>query len=138
MDLQFHHERMNDQFEKWHILGLPFECAIHHFTGPDQGDPHDHPFNFTSHILAGGYTEEVFSPTGAAALVYRHPGTAHQVRATHIHRIIDLPLGDCWTLILAGPHERETRFWRFSDGIQSRAWHESDWTRHDIISDLAA
>jgi hypothetical protein len=138
MDLQFRHERMSEQFEKFHIVGLPFECAFHHFTGPDQGDPHDHPWSFTSHILAGGYTEEVFSPGGDRSLVYRHPGTAHYVSAKHIHRITNLPTGECWTMILPGLHERETRFWRFSDGIQSRAWHEHDWTRHDIISDLAA
>ncbi|MEG3086161.1 hypothetical protein [Sphingomonas sp. PB4P5] len=125
--MNLHHERMSEAFEKWHVYGLPIGAAFHHFTAPDLGDPHDHPWGFTSHVLAGGYVEEVFTvtPTGwTSELHHRQPGTSHTVLATHIHRIVELPAGECWTLVTPGPAERETRFWRFGERIESRAWHE--------------
>lgn len=132
--MNLHHERMSGAFEKWHIAGLPVPAALHHFSAPDAGDPHDHPWGFTSHILTGGYIEEVFhlhdDGTWSSSIVTRKPGTTHQVEATHIHRIISLPDGGCWTLIVPGPHERETRFWRFGERIESRPWHQVEWEQH--------
>ena len=129
--ISLHHERMNGAFEKQHVVGLPVPLALHRFTEPDRGDPHDHPWGFTSFIVSGGYVEEVFTllPGGAwtSALVRRVPGTAHHVPATHIHRIVELPAGECWTCIIAGSVERESRFWRFAEGqIMSRPWHSLD------------
>jgi hypothetical protein len=125
-------EPMGDAFTKYHLGGeqapWPFFPVIHHFTAPDLGDPHDHPWAFTSHVLQGRYVEEVFhlSADGSwsSEIITRLPGTSHSVVATHIHRLIDLPDGDCWTCVMAGSVERETRFWRFDDGVRSRAWYE--------------
>ncbi len=92
-----------------------------------------YPWSFETEILDGGYVEEVFNldPGGGwrSELVHRLPGETYHVDAAHIHRIVELPTGECWTLVRAGPHTRETRFWRFRDIIQSRAWHERRWTR---------
>ena len=132
--MNFRYERIADHFEKWYVEGLPYPCAFHHFTGPDHGDPHDHPFGLTSHVLSGGYVEEVFYPNGApgmrgrSELVTRAPGTVHTVAATHIHRIVSLPAGECWTFVIPGPLERETRFWRFDEtGAMSRPWHHAEY-----------
>jgi hypothetical protein len=132
--MEYSVERMNDAFTKYHLnregeAPWPFRPVLHHFTQPDYGDPHDHPWSFTSFVMSGGYVEEVFSITNGvwrSEIVHRLPGTSHHVLATHIHRIIDLPEGECWTMVLGGPHERETRFWRFGEHIESRAWHEHD------------
>lgn len=129
MHFELRHERMNRQFEKWHVRGLPFPVALHRFTGSDHGSPHDHPWGFRTHILSGGYVEEVFhvapDRTWQSEITHREAGSNHQVSAAHIHRIVDLPTGECWTLVQAGPNERETRFWRFTKRrAVSRAWHE--------------
>lgn len=124
-------EKMSEEFTKYHLHGLPFPAVLHHFTAPDKGGPHDHPFGFTSFVLKGGYLERVYHPradgTWDSYVAERVVGTSHRVSATHIHEIIDLPEGGCWTLILPQAWEREWRFWRFdAQGWASRQWNEPD------------
>lgn len=124
-------EKMSGEFTKFHLLGLPFGLVIHHFNAPDKGSPHCHPFAFTSHILSGGYIERVYKIDDGgqwtSELLHRPPGTAHYVEATHIHQIVELPKGECYTLIIPGKKVREPRFWKFDENqIQSRAWYEGD------------
>ncbi|RMB39418.1 hypothetical protein C8J47_0015 [Sphingomonas sp. PP-F2F-G114-C0414] len=124
-------ERMSRAFTKYH---LDDGRALHRFKMEEpHATPHDHPWSFETEILDGGYVEEVFhlDPSGGwhSELVHRIPGKTYHVDAAHIHRIVELPTGECWTLVRAGHHTRETRFWRFGDRVQSRAWHERRWTR---------
>lgn len=125
-------ERMSRAFTKYH---LDDGRALHRFRREEpDADPHDHPWAFETQILDGGYVEEVFRiiPGGGwrSECVYREPYTTHRVHAGHIRRIVALPQRECWTIVRAGPHERETRFWRFGQTIQSRAWHERKWSPH--------
>lgn len=124
-------EKMSEEFTKYHLQGLPFGAVIHRFTAVDKGSPHDHPFAFTSFILSGGYVEKVFSVrddgTWTTELVSRLPGTVHTVEAAHIHQIVELPVGECYTLIIPQEKVREPRFWKFDEaGCESRAWFEGD------------
>lgn len=132
-------ERMSDVFAKYHLRGpWPFGAVIHQFSDIDRGDPHDHPWGFRSVILHGGYVERVFQPDGASELVHRNLGDSFEIAATHIHRMEALPNGECWTLVMPGPHERTSRFWQFrEDGSYSRAWNEHDWTM-EIAKSMAA
>lgn len=118
-------------FEKHHLRGLPFSAVLHRITEPDApGNPHCHPFGFTTHILRGGYVERVYHVEGdkwTSEIIHRTPGSAHYVPATHIHEIIELPDGECWTLILPGPWERESGFWKFDREIQFRKWNEENY-----------
>jgi len=129
MEIEIKTEKMSDIFTKQHILGLPFDAVIHHFTEIDSGDPHNHPFSFTSHILSGGYIERVYT-IGSYGLwhyedIERKPGTVHTIEANHIHQIISLPQGECYTLILPGPWEQKSGFYRFFEGgYQFRYWDE--------------
>jgi hypothetical protein len=130
-------ETIGTEFTK-HIVDLGFPhpgLAIHHFHQPDLGDPHDHPWGFTSHVLIGGYVEEIFMllPSGGwrSRYVWRLPGSAHTVNATHVHRIVRLLEPLCVTAVLAGPVERDFRFWQFAERIRSRAWNEEEWTDAD-------
>ncbi len=113
--LTFEQEIMSEGFMKYHIKGLPFDAALHHFTKVDEGDLHDHPFAFTTHILKGGYIEveyTVMSPFQFyAETKKREAGTSHRVEATTIHKMTSLPEGECWTLILPEPKIRDSRFW---------------------------
>ena len=124
-------EKMSGEFTKSHLHGLPFGAVIHHFTAEDVGSPHDHPFGFTSHILSGGYVEKVYrvneDGSWSSELVERLPGTVHVVEATHIHRIVELLAGDCYTLIIPQEKIRESKFWKFDEtGASSRFWYEGD------------
>lgn len=120
---------MSAAFTKYHLSD---GRVLHRFRADEpRADPHDHPWSFETEIIAGGYVEEVFyvEPSGRwrSERVSRDAGTVHQVSAEHIHRIINLPEGECWTVVRAGAHERETRFWQFTDQVRSRAWHEREW-----------
>ncbi|WP_380784783.1 hypothetical protein [Sphingomonas sp. R86521] len=124
-------EHMSRAFVKYH---LDDGRALHRFTREEpHADPHDHPFGFETTILDGGYVEEVFTfdeHGWRGTLVHRLPGQTYWVDAVHIHRIVELPQRECWTLVRAGHHERETRFWRFGNQVKSRAWHARKWIAH--------
>jgi hypothetical protein len=129
-------ECMNDHFTKLHVQVSKFGVTLHHFTGPDLGDPHDHPFAFTTTILAGGYIEDVWrrgNDGWSSRLVHREPGTSHRVGARSVHRIVELPLGECVTSIVLhseGVKRRQPRFWRFRNGVMwTRRWNETAFKR---------
>ena len=131
-NLRIDQEPMNGDFTKYHLRGpWPFHPVLHHFRAPDHGDPHDHPWPFRSVVLAGGYVEEVFSLDGSSSLVRRNVGESFVIPAGHIHRIVELPEGECWTLITAlGPQERVSGFYRFGDGEpMHRFWNEPEFMR---------
>jgi hypothetical protein len=125
-------ERLSPAFTKYH---LDDGRALHRFRREEpHAAPHDHPWSFETEIVDGGYVEEIFhlGQNGGwwSELAHRRPGETYRIAATHIHRIVGLPTGECWTVVSAGMHEREVRFWRFGDGVRSRAWHERRWARH--------
>lgn len=118
-------EVMSPAFTKYHLSD---GRALHHFTaGEPDAEPHDHPWNFETTILEGGYLEEVFVTFGDLGwriyLMGRYPGDTINLPAEHIHRIVSLPTGECWTIVRAGPATRQVRFWRFPMP-ESRAWNE--------------
>ena len=97
----------------------------------EEGFIHDHPFNFTTHILKGGYVERIYEiqPNGEVLIseVYREEDSSHFVPADLIHEIIELPYGDCYTVITPQPWEREVHFWKFEDvKILNRRWDETE------------
>lgn len=123
-------ERMSDTFMKYHIDGLPFPMVLHHFTAPDHGDPHDHPWAFVSTILRGGYTEEIFDlDTGKSRTESRLPGQSFMIEAEHVHRIVRLHLDECWTAVLPLPGPTRTSgFYRFQQkAVLYRFWHQQEW-----------
>lgn len=123
--INLRNERMSDVFDKFHLDGIPGTPVIHRFSDIDRGDPHDHPWGFTSFVLAGGYVEEGFDRRdGSITCQRRYPGNAFFIDANHIHRIIDLPEGECWTIITPGPWVQEPGFWQFrEDGAYRRPWN---------------
>lgn len=127
-------EQLGPHFLKLHLLDRQ---PLHYFTAPDTGPPHDHPWPFTSHVLVGGYIEEVYTlhPDGThtVEVVERLPGTSHQVEAATVHRIIALPAGHCLTWVEPGPAERTSGFYDFrADGTWHRYWHEQEWRRLNL------
>lgn len=137
--MQIREEAMGPHMMKFHVEGLPFGAVFHRFTAPDSGDPHDHPWSFRSVILSGNYVEEVFSLDGECVnTIVRKTGDGHHVPADRIHRIIALPEGECWTLIIPEPGPpRTSGFYRWEGGrMLHRFWHEtefSDWPGHEPL-----
>ena len=81
---------------------------LHRFVSGDaERWLHDHPFNASSSVLCGGYTEEVLSvlshkgPT--TKLVRRTPGENFSVLYNTFHRIVSAE-PNTWTLFRHGPH----------------------------------
>lgn len=130
MKISIKSEKLSRVFKKHHLHGLPFNASFNEFSAPDSGDPHDHPFDFITHILSGGYTERNFhiNDFGEVMIedIERKPGTSHFVNATNIHQIIHLPLGHCVTLMIPQTsHIRATCFYRFIDGkAHYRLWNK--------------
>lgn len=129
--LNLREERMADHFVKHHVEGLPAAAVFHQFSQVDHGDPHDHPWSFTSFVLHGGYVEEVFDrETGSSKLVNHTVGESFYVPAKHIHRIVALPAGECFTIILPGEPEQKSGFWEFSpEGARHRYWDQAEFQR---------
>lgn len=127
-------EKRSKSFKKHHVIGLPFEASFNEFTSADDGDPHDHPFDFITHILSGGYIERIYKIDKAGEIsiteVERKPGTSHFVNATDIHQIARLPTGYCVTLMLPqSRHIRPVSFYRFADGKAYRR----EWKKHKFV-----
>lgn len=119
MNPYFAEETMSEEFTKYHVKGLPFNAAYHHFTGRDVGKPHDHPFDFTTQIIIGGYVERVYyvdaDGSWRSEVSHRRAGDFVFNRAEHIHEIIELPEGECWTHSVYGIWRRNWGFWNFDD-----------------------
>ncbi|VTT96535.1 Uncharacterized protein OS=Sphingobium yanoikuyae GN=CP98_03180 PE=4 SV=1 [Gemmataceae bacterium] len=108
---------------RWTLRGARYGAAgearpvfLHHFHRSDADEMHDHPWPFTSLILAGGYFETTPAPgwangSGPVRRRWYGPGSLIRRPAHWIHRV-EIPAGrDCWTVVLTGPKERSWGFW---------------------------
>lgn len=98
---------------RW-IIQTPLGMVrLHRILRPDAGrDLHDHPFDFTSLILAGGYAEtlQVNDEVTPRYVARVHlAGAIVRRRATDLHRITAIIPG-ALTLVLAGPKRRTWGF----------------------------
>lgn len=92
---------------RWRRLSL---CLHLFHRGDEDPDCHDHPFDFWSLILLGGYREHMHD----GHRVTRGPLSVCYRAAAHRHRV-ELLGKTCWTLILKRDVGREWGFWR--DGV---------------------
>lgn len=126
--LNIREEIMSDEFTKHHIEGLPFNAVLHHFTAPDKGGVHCHPFGFMSIVLHGSYVERVYDPIiWYKTTITRKKGDVFFIDKDHMHEIVSLPDGGCYTLILPDKWEKEPRFWKVQgNNVYSRQWNETE------------
>lgn len=91
---------------RWRVE-TPFgSVRLHHWLSHDDDRaPHDHPWNFTTFVLKGGYRD--VSPEGNE---YLHAPTVRHRSATHQHTVFP-DEGGCWTVIVTGPKIRTWGFW---------------------------
>ena len=102
--------------DRLRLLQTPyFGIYLHWINGPDPDpDPHDHPWNFWSFILWGGYTEVYYNTQhNLFSHNLRHwarwswhrmsaRGVAHRIWKVHPHTM---------TLIIVGRRQRDWGFW---------------------------
>ena len=94
-----------------------FGIFIHAIIGPDPDpDPHDHPWNFWSLILCGGYIEHYYIKQDGRVLSRRWPRWSLRKMAAEgvAHKITSVKK-NTWTLVLVGRRQRDWGFWT-SDG----------------------
>jgi hypothetical protein len=117
---------------------------IHRFMRSDADDPHDHPWNFFTYIISGGYTElhyktEVDMLTHESTRFLwepvsnkRTPGSLAHRRATDIHQVVldrSYEMDEIdqapFTVCLMGPRRRHWGFWPKSNhGTTWVDWRE--------------
>lgn len=100
---------------RWRVVQTPIGgIYLHRFGAPDPRSTwHDHPWNFVSVLLRGGYHET--TPEG-----FRHVTRWNHKRAEDLHAIVSLDRVPAWTLMFVG---RRRRVWGYQD--------ENGWTRFD-------
>lgn len=102
------------------ILKTPWgTLRLHWILREDRGlDHHDHPFDFASFVLRGGYWEVL---AGDGRVRWFGPGSLVQRRAEQAHTIVRVHPRTL-TLVLSGPKRRD---WGF---LTPAGWrHHRDW-----------
>jgi hypothetical protein len=91
---------------RWRIETRLGSVRLHHWISHDDARAfHDHPWDFITFVLKGGYTDS--SPEGNQHL--KAPTVQHRY-ATHKHTVFPDADG-AWTLVLTGPKARAWGFW---------------------------
>ena len=116
---------------------------IHRFMRSDADDPHDHPWNFFTYVISGGYKEAFYDRSKTIIgtdtrlakegktyfkdlwdkiINTRLPGSIAYRRATDVHQVIldrDYEMSEIkqapFTVCLIGPRLREWGFWPLED-----------------------
>lgn len=105
---------------RWFVATTRWGCVyLHKICKNDRdSDPHDHPWDFTSLILWGGYNEELWKWDGherySEGDKLNFPGGIVKHRAEDIHwvRLFNNGTMPAWTLILRGTYRRHWNFIR--------------------------
>lgn len=95
---------------------FPFNIFLHRFLKSDPDDLHDHPWEFRTIILKGGYWE--YTKDGK---FWRGPFTYRYNPANAYHRVeLDKDIPYCWTLFIPGKRVKD---WGFKT--------EKGWVQHE-------
>lgn len=117
--------RRDDYMVRFFILGSRGEgdarwgLRLHHIISSDDDTLyHNHPYNFTSLILWGGYTEH---KPGMPPRRFRI-GNSNRMSVDFYHRLeLDRP---AWTLVFTGPRQADWGFWSGKVGDPFIPWRE--------------
>lgn len=63
-----------------------YQLMLHHFRPHAEKDFHDHPWDFRTLVLWGGYTDESLAGTDHVVVEHMRPGMTRKRFATHAHR----------------------------------------------------
>lgn len=130
--MKLYYSPLSDYMRRWIFRTRWFTIRVHQIRKSDEGrDFHDHPWNFTSFILWGGYIEHVPGcrcfglPDNVRILfatspldpckTFTAPATVRH-RAEDLHRLELIDGKSAWTFVLTGAYRR---LWGF---LTSRGW----------------
>ena len=85
---------------------FPFNIFLHRFLKSDPDGLHDHPWNYRTFILSGGYYEQLSDNK----LHWRKPFTYRFSKAETFHRIELDKDQKCWTIFIPGVRRKEWGF----------------------------
>jgi hypothetical protein len=117
--------------KRWTLFKTPwFRIVLHCFIRSDADEElHDHPWNFLTIILKGGYYEELGTslkhPTRNKRISFIHwrpPGSILYRPAKTIHRVILSEGTASWSLVFTGKKIRDWGFWTEEHGWC--IWHK--------------
>lgn len=131
---------IGDYMSRWILIHPGGTIRLHNIRQADQDhDLHDHPWDFVSIILRGGYIEEVpknrldRAGQGGTEYITYEPGDVNMVSAEDSHRIdlvfdrkldpLDPGEDGVWTLVFSGNYKRGWGFWSRYSG-QFIPWRE--------------
>lgn len=98
-------------------VGLNFGDLYLHkiYRSDDDPDPHDHPWNFRTFVLKGGYYDESWTFVDGQRHRLYLPGSSVSAPATryrpreHIHRVILTDGKPAWTLVWTSGYTRDSK-----------------------------
>ena len=122
-------DRLDDEpyLERYYLFlknreEFPFNIFLHKFLKSDPDDLHDHPWNYRTFILWGGYWEYTKSSDGKIQKHWRCPLHYRFSSAKSFHRIeLDKNRPICWTLFIPG---KKIRDWGFNT--------KDGWVKNDV------
>lgn len=98
--------------ERLRIVQTPWGgLYLHRIAAKDSDVPHDHPWDFRSFILWGGYTEVLCNDHKPVGTVDRKRWRRWQLRRAEVSHYIATVQPHTYTLLLVGPRKRNWGFW---------------------------
>lgn len=104
-----------------------FGVFLHVILRPDEPDPHDHPWTFTSLILDGGYSETVYPDkfNGQRSFSRVRPRFSFARTSLSAAHRVTLTYGPVWTLVFTGPERNpEWGFYRNGNYVPWRQYQQ--------------
>lgn len=112
-----------------------FALYLHRFDGPDPRETlHDHPWNFWSIVLRGGYIERRLDPVTMVVNETHLIRRFNRVHAGDAHAIMRLLRSPTWTLMLVG---RRRRTWGYLEP-EDVGWRWTEFDLHPHNDEFAA
>jgi len=115
-----------------------FALYLHRMDGPDSRPTlHDHPWNFLSLVLRGGYIERRLDPHSMLVDEQHRVRWVNRMRTHDAHAITELLRVPTWTLLLVGPRRRTWGYLEHRFNLTAWHWTEYDKHRHAAEFDRA-
>lgn len=112
------------------IVQTPLWALYLHFIYEvDAQDPHDHPFNFWTLILRGGYREQVFADPGSLLAIIKlktwDAVSLHKMSINAAHKIYYLK-DKTVTLVFVGRRQKDWGFYTRSGFVPQKEYQYND------------
>lgn len=107
-----------------------FGIYVHRFDGPDpRSTLHDHPWDFTSLVLRGGYVERRLDTKTLEVNETHTVRWVNRLKTHDAHAIMRLLRVPTWTLMLVG---RRVRTWGYLEPVDGAdgAWKWTEFDKH--------